>query len=76
MLEFKRKVPFLGHTMYLHKTTNKAWIWYSDIFGVAMLIIAFTGILIPMGKNGFKNRGWKLALLGLIFPLIFLIFIM
>lgn len=72
LLEYKRKVPFLGHTMYLHKTTNSSWIWYSDIFGAAMILIAMTGILIPMGKNGFKQRGWKLALVGLIFPFIFL----
>ena len=72
IVEFKRKTPFLGHTMYLHKTTNSFWIWYSDIFGAAMILIAITGILIPAGQNGFKKRGWKLALAGLIFPLIFL----
>ena len=73
VLEFKRKVPLLGHTMYLHKTTNKFWIWYSDIFGAAMLTIAFTGILIPVGKNGFKGRGWKLAVAGMLFPILVLI---
>lgn len=72
-LEYKRKVPFIGQTMYLHKSTNNFWIWYSDIFGVAMMLIAITGILIPAGKNGFKQRGWKLALLGMLFPLLFLI---
>ena len=72
ILEYKKRTPFLGHTMYLHKTTNKFWIWYSDIFGAAMILIAVTGILIPSGKNGFKRRGWKLALAGLIFPLVFL----
>jgi len=71
-LEYKHKVPLLGHTMYLHKSTNNAWIWYSDIFGVAMLIIAFTGMFIPIGERGFKRRGWKFALLGMLFPLIFL----
>ena len=71
-LEYKRKVPFLGHTMYLHKSTNSFWIWYSDIFGVAMLVIAITGMFLVRGKNSFKQRGWKLALAGLIFPLIFL----
>lgn len=72
LLEYKRKVPFLGHTMFLHKTTNNFWIWYSDIFGAAMLLIAITGMLIPAGKNGFAKRGWKLAVLGMLFPLIFL----
>ena len=72
-LEFKRKVPFLGQTMYLHKTTNNFWIWYSDIFGVAMLVIAFTGMFIPTGKKGFKKRGWMLAIAGMLFPLLFLL---
>ncbi len=74
VVEYKRKTPILGQTMFLHKTTNKFWIWYSDIFGIAMLVIAFTGMfIITKGKNSFKQRGWKLALLGLIFPIIILI---
>ncbi|BDD11220.1 hypothetical protein FUAX_36520 [Fulvitalea axinellae] len=71
-LEYKRKVPFVGHTMLLHKSTSDYWIWYSDIFGVAMLVIAITGMMIPAGKNGFGRRGWKLALAGIVFPLVFL----
>jgi len=72
VLEYKRKVPFIGHTMYLHKSTNNFWVWYSDIFGVAMLVIAITGMFLTRGKNSFKQRGWKLALAGLLFPLLFL----
>lgn len=71
-IEYKRKVPIIGHSMYLHKSTNNFWIWYSDIFGVAMLVIAITGVLIPLGKKGFKGRGWKLAVAGMLFPLLFL----
>ncbi len=73
VLEYKRKVPFLGHTMTLHKSTNSFWIWYSDIFGLAMLTIAITGMMITKGSNSFKKRGWKLALAGMLFPLLFLI---
>ena len=72
LLERTRKVPLLGHSMYLHKSTNKAWIWYSDIFGAAMILIALTGMFISAGNNSFRQRGWKLMLAGLIFPLIFL----
>ncbi len=71
-LEYKRRVPFLGHTIQLHKSTHSFWIWYSDIFGGAMLLITITGLFIPVGKNGFKKRGWKFAIAGLLFPLIFL----
>jgi len=59
----------------LHQTTNPAWIWYSDIFGIAMIIIAVSGMFISGGKHSFKQRGWKLAVVGIVFPLIFLFFI-
>lgn len=64
--------PLLGQMTILHVDTSKSWIYYSDIFGVAMLVIAITGMFIAKGEHSFKRRGWKLALAGLIFPLIFL----
>ena len=73
-LEYRRTVPFIGHTIILHKSTNNFWIWYSDIFGAAMIVIAMTGMLIPTGKYGFGQRGWKMMVIGLVFPLIFLLF--
>ena len=72
VLEARRTMPFLGHTIKLHKSTDTAWIWYSDIFGAGMILIAITGMMIPMGKNGFNRRGWKLMVAGLVFPLLFL----
>lgn len=67
-----KTTPILGQMTKLHVDTSKWWIYYSDIFGVAMLTIAFTGMFIQTGDKSFKKRGWKLALVGLIFPLIFL----
>ena len=68
-----KKVPVLAQMTQLHQDTSKWWIYYSDIFGLAMLVIAITGMfMIPNGLLSFKERGWKLALTGLIFPLIFL----
>ena len=68
-----KKVPVLAQMTQLHQDTSKWWIYYSDIFGLAMLVIAITGMfMIPNGFLSFKERGWKLALTGLIFPLIFL----
>lgn len=67
-----RTIPLLGQMTQLHQDTSNWWIYYSDIFGIAMLTIAFTGMFIEKGKNSFRSRGFKLALLGIIFPLIFL----
>ena len=66
------KTPVIAQIRQLHVDTNSAWIWYSDIFGLAMLTIAMTGMFVQKGKNGFWQRGWKLASIGIIFPLIFL----
>ena len=68
-----RQTPVLGQMTKLHVTTNNWWIYYSDIFGLAMLTIAITGMMINVGKYSFNKRGWKLALAGIIFPLLFLL---
>ena len=70
-----KKTPIISQMMKLHKSTSNWWIYYSDIFGLSLLTIAITGaIMIPAGKFSFKKRGWKLALAGIIVPLIVLIF--
>ncbi|MEW5676120.1 PepSY-associated TM helix domain-containing protein [Flavobacterium enshiense] len=70
------KTPLISQTMKLHKSTSNWWIYYSDIFGLSLITIAVTGaMMITAGKHTFKRRGWKLALAGIIFPLIFLLFL-
>ncbi len=67
------KTPFISQTMSLHKNTSNWWIYYSDIFGISLILIAVTGaLMIKYGKFTFRERGWKLALAGIVFPLIFL----
>jgi len=69
------KTPIISQSMKLHKNTSNFWIYYSDIFALSLITIALTGtIMIKGGKFSFKQRGWKLAAVGVIFPLLFLIF--
>jgi hypothetical protein len=59
--------------MKLHKNTSNWWIYYSDIFALSLITIAITGaIMIPVGKFTFKRRGWKLALAGIVVPILVL----
>jgi len=74
-IETYRVTPILGQMTQLHQDTSKWWIYYSDVFAVALLTIALTGMFIEKGSLSFKSRGWKLALIGIIFPLIFLFLI-
>jgi uncharacterized protein len=71
-IESYRTTPILGQMTKLHQDTSKWWIYYSDIFGIGMIVIALTGMFIQKGETSFSARGWKLALVGIIFPLIFL----
>lgn len=67
------KTPIISQSMSLHKNTSNFWIYYSDIFALSLITIALTGtIMIKGGKFSWKNRGWKLAVAGVIFPLLFL----
>jgi uncharacterized protein len=67
------KTPIISQAMNLHKSTSNFWIYYSDIFAISLITIALTGtIMIKAGKFSWKNRGWKLTLAGILFPLIFL----
>lgn len=67
------KTPFISQTMSLHKNTSNWWIYYGDIFGISLITIAITGaIMIPAGQFSFKRRGWKLAVAGIVFPLLVL----
>ena len=70
--EMVRRIPVLGQMSFLHITTEPLWIWYSDIFGLAMVTIAVTGMFISKGKFSFTQRGWRLSLLGIIFPFLIL----
>jgi hypothetical protein len=45
------KTPIISQTMQLHKNTSNWWIYYSDIFGISLILIAVTGtLMITHGK--------------------------
>jgi hypothetical protein len=68
------KTPIISQAMKLHKNSSNFWIYYSDIFALSLITIALTGtIMVKAGKFSWKNRGWKLAIVGVVFPLLFLI---
>lgn len=67
------KTPIISQAMKLHKNDSNFWIYYSDIFALSLITIALTGtIMVKAGKFSWKQRGWKLALAGILFPLLFL----
>ena len=71
------KTPIIAQAMKLHKETSKWWIYYGDIFALSLITIAITGTWMYSKDHasGFRRRGWKLALAGIVFPLLVVFFL-
>lgn len=68
------KIPILYELNYLHLNKGKGiWTWLADIYGVALCILALSGILMIKGKK--KKRGILLTSIGFFIPLIYLWFV-
>jgi uncharacterized protein len=76
LIETVRKRPIIFETTYLHYDPIKYWTWFSDFFAVGLIIISITGLFIIKGKKGITGRGAWLTALGIIIPIIFLIFLL
>lgn len=73
IIEKLKKRPLIYEFNFLHYNPGKLWIWFSDIYCIALLLLALSGLFILKGKNGIKRRGAWLTSVGIIIPIIFLL---
>lgn len=73
-LEMIKKRPIFKEVNFLHYNPGAAWKWFSDIFAVALIILAITGMFVLRGKKGLNGRGKWFVVSGLIVPILFLIY--
>ncbi len=73
-LELISRRPLFYEINLLHYNPGKWWIYFSDLFCAGLILLAITGFFIVKGKNGIKWRGAILAVLGLLAPVIYLLF--
>jgi hypothetical protein len=60
---------------FLHyNKPKKLWTWFSDIFAASLILLAISGMFMIQGRKGISGRGAWLISLGLIVPLVFLIY--
>lgn len=65
--------PFLHDLNFLHLNhAKKWWTWFSDLYAVALLFLAISGLFVLKGRKGLMGRGKWLTGLGFLFPLFFL----
>lgn len=73
-LELVSRRPLFYEVNLLHYNPGKWWIYFSDLFCGCLILLAITGLFIVKGKNGIKWRGAILVILGLLAPVIYLLF--
>ena len=72
--EYLKRRPIFYEVNYLHYNPNRFWTWFSDIFAGALILFAITSLFMVKGKKGLKGRGGIYTALGILIPLLFLLF--
>lgn len=59
-------------TNFLHlNAPKKVWTYVADVFAVALIFLAISGLFMIKGKKGITGRGAWLTALGVLIPLLF-----
>ena len=74
-IEYLKKRFVFYQVNYLHYNPQYWWTWFSDIFAGALIFLALTALFIVRGKKGAWGRGGIYIALGIIIPILFLIFL-
>lgn len=73
-LEETRERPGLRQANFLHlNQPKKLWTWMADLYAVALLVLAVTGLFVLRGRNGITGRGAWLTAAGVAIPAVFLL---
>ncbi|MDO9275170.1 MAG: PepSY-associated TM helix domain-containing protein [Lutibacter sp.] len=72
--EYLKKRPVFYEANYLHYNPNKIWMWFSDIFAAALILFSITSLFMIKGKKGVIGRGGIYLVLGIIIPILFLMY--
>lgn len=72
LFENLQRRPLFFQVNFLHYNPGKLWMWFSDFFCVALMVLAIGGLFILKGKNGITRRGAWLTAAGIIVPVVFL----
>ena len=60
-----------GFLVSLHSNQKKGWKHIADLFCLALIFLAISGLIMVKGKNGFKRRGVWIMLAGIIMVVIY-----
>lgn len=70
----KKRFMFNEFNFLHYNAPKKLWTLFADIFAIALVLLALSGLFIIKGKNGIKGRGGWLVSAGIIIPFILYFF--
>lgn len=74
MIEIVSRRPVFYQFNFLHYNNPKfLWIWFADIYGAGLVLMAITGLWMIQGKKGFYGRGKWFVIAGIVIPVLFLL---
>ena len=71
MVVIERNVPrpVLREFNDLHLNAPKgAWTWIADVYALALILLAVTGLFVLKGRHGITRRGGWLTAIGIVLP--------
>ena len=72
--EYLKRRPIFYESNFLHYNPNRIWTWFSDAFAAALILFSITSLFMVKGKKGIIGRGGIYLVLGIIIPIVFLMF--
>ncbi len=69
-----KKRPVFYHSNLIHRNSVKGWKYAADVFSVLLILLTITGLFILKGKYSFMKRGIWLLLVGMVPPIMAIIF--
>lgn len=70
-----RRRPIFYHANLLHFNPSRWWTWFADAYALSLIIFALTALFMVPGKKGAWGRGGIYIVIGIIIPILILIFI-
>jgi hypothetical protein len=73
-VELLQRRWFFYQVNFLHYNPHVWWKWFSDIFAGALIFFALSALIMVRGHKGFIGRGGIYVALGILIPLLLLLF--
>lgn len=73
--ESLKRRPLISTMTELHYNPGKWWTWFADVFAASLIIITLTGLVMVKGKYGITGRGGIELILGIVIPIILILFV-